>query len=167
MKARNYLIVFILLIGCSRSKSSYKENENTDFNYSSFSSMVHKNDLNSIRDLKNRGAKIDSIDQFGFNLMHAVTSPEMVHLLVEYGVNINQQSGKDTNMWTPLHGAVFGSNIKIEVVKAMLDSGADPSIEDRFGKKPVDYARELSSQYPDSKSYGDKYKLLSTHQQAK
>jgi ankyrin repeat protein len=160
MKARNYFIVLIFLLGCGGNKTSHKENENMDFNYSRFSSLVHKNDLNSIRELKNLGVKIDSVNQFGFNLMHGATSSEMVHLLVEYGVNINQQSGKDTNMWTPLHGAVYGSNIKTEVVKAMLDSGADPSIEDRFGKKPVDYARELASQYPDSKSYQDKYKLL-------
>lgn len=57
-------------------------------------------------------------------------------LLIDAGLDINQQGG--TNGEAPLHTAVRAN--WLEVVRFLIENGADLELEDKRGLKPIDYA---------------------------
>lgn len=63
---------------------------------------------------------------------------EAAKLLITKGVDINFQ---DEEGWTALHCAVWFDNK--EVLKILLDAGANPDLEQRKGEKPIDFAKRL------------------------
>lgn len=65
------------------------------------------------------------------------TASIMVHLLVRHGagVNVAQHGG-----WTPLHQAAAHGDE--QMVRFLLESGADPAIESEDGRTAADMARE-------------------------
>ena len=58
------------------------------------------------------------------------------HLL--RGEKVNEINA--TYNWTPLHRAVSGGHA--EIVRLLLDHGADPSLRDKWDKTPLDHALE-------------------------
>mgnify|MGYP002136588126 CR=1 FL=1 len=68
---------------------------------------------------------------------------DVVGVLLEKGMNINQQ---DVHGYTPLMYAVLEN--KPELVKALLDKGADPHITNKLGKTAMHIA--LQSKDPQS-----------------
>jgi ankyrin repeat protein len=66
---------------------------------------------------------------------------EATKLLIKKGVHLDFQ---DEEGWTALHCAVWFNNI--EVLRLLLEAGADPDIEQRKGEKPIDFARKLKRQ---------------------
>lgn len=66
-------------------------------------------------------------------------SKEVVNLLIEKGSNINQQRNVDG--MTPLMFAVY--NGKIDVVKLLISKGVNKDIQDKNGKKAIEYIHDI------------------------
>lgn len=88
------------------------------------------------------GGILDLTDMDGATaLFRAVAKNELnlAELLIKHGAGVNMQNrvGK-----TALHVAAGSSNIRLEVVRLLLNSGGDPEIEDANGRTPARHAYE-------------------------
>jgi ankyrin repeat protein len=94
-------------------------------------------DIELFKFLLDAGAPINPPGNKG-SLLHAaisVPSPEHVKLLVEKGVDINEESGG----FTPITLAISLSYTK-DIMKFLLDSGADLNLPSKTGRTPLVYA---------------------------
>jgi ankyrin repeat protein len=69
----------------------------------------------------------------------------VVRALVEAGADVNAV-GKDGEQWTPLIAAARLG--RTDVVKYLLEKGADPSKTDRYNRTPLDHAMKPESKTP-------------------
>jgi tankyrase len=98
------------------------------------------------------GADIHTTDKNGVTALHHAVrfrSPVAVETLIEHGANVNQVCRRSGS--TPLHRAVTQTgapgtagkqDAAREIVRILLAAGADPSIMNKSGKKPADYATD-------------------------
>jgi ankyrin repeat protein len=98
------------------------------------------------------GADIHATDKNGVTALHHAVrfrSPTAVKTLIEHGANVNQACRRSGS--TPLHRAVVGAGAPStagkqaearEIVRLLIAAGADPSIRNKLGKKPVDYTKD-------------------------
>ena len=63
-----------------------------------------------------------------------------VKTLIDAGADVNAKGDQDA---TPLFNAVFGGSA--EVVRVLVESGADPDRRDKWGRRPIDIARNVSA----------------------
>ncbi len=99
-----------------------------------------------------RGADIHATDKNGVTALHHAVrfrSPTAVKTLIEHGANVNRACRRNGS--TPLHRAVTqtgapgtaGRNHAArQIVEILLAAGADPSIANKSGKKPVQYVTD-------------------------
>lgn len=102
--------------------------------------------------LLHAGADIHATDKNGVSALHHAVrfrSPTAVRTLIEHGANVNQVCRRSGS--TPLHRAVTATGAPstggklgetLEIIQLLLAAGADPSISNKSGRKPVDYARD-------------------------
>jgi tankyrase len=107
-----------------------------------------------IAKLLKAGADIHATDKNGVTALHHAVrfrSPAAVKALVEHGANVNKACRRNGS--TPLHRAVTQTgapktagkqDAARDIVKILLAAGADPSIENKSGKTPADYATDDS-----------------------
>lgn len=100
------------------------------------------------------GADVEDADKNGVTpLHHAVRfrSPVAVKTLIEHGADVNRACKRNGS--TPLHRATTQSGAPgtagradqaVEIVRLLLAAGADPSIKNKLGKRPVDYVQDAS-----------------------
>ena len=103
------------------------------------------------------GADIHAADKNGVTaLHHAVRFRNVVAVrtLIEQGANVNQACRKSGS--TPLHRAVTSTGAPgtagkhaevLDIIRLLMAAGADPSITNKAGWTPADYAKdeEISS----------------------
>lgn len=103
------------------------------------------------------GADIHAADKNGVTaLHHAVRFRNVVAVrtLIEHGANVNQACRKSGS--TPLHRAVTSTGAPgtagkhaevLDIIRLLMEAGADPSITNKAGWTPIDYAKgeEISS----------------------
>ncbi len=125
---------------------------------------VPKKQRKAILELLKSGADVHATDKNGVTALHHAVrfrSPTAVATLLENGANPNQCCNRSGS--TPIHRAVTSTGAPgtagrrveaLEIIKLLLQHGADPSIENKSGKQPVKYAtdaevvRLLSQQTP-------------------
>ena len=102
-----------------------------------------------------RGGDIHATDKNGVTALHHAVrfrSPSAVKTLIERGANVNQTCRRNGS--TPLHRAVTQTGAPgtagrqrdvFEIIRLLLDAGADPSITNKSGKKPADYVRDATT----------------------
>jgi ankyrin repeat protein len=100
------------------------------------------------------GADIHAADKNGVTALHHAVrfrSPQAVKTLIEHGANVNQVCRRNGS--TPLHRAVTQTGAPgtagkgeaaREIIRILMDAGADPSIVNKSGKRPVDYITDES-----------------------
>lgn len=84
---------------------------------------------------------IKNYDHQNYNMVNYLCGDEgridaIKHLVLKYGVNVNDRSSMG---YTPLHNAITGGWLddeRIDVVKFLLDNGANPLAEDNEGMTP-------------------------------
>ena len=100
------------------------------------------------------GVDIHAADKNGVTALHHAVrfrSPAAVRALVAHGANVNQACRRSGG--TPLHRAVTQTGAPgtagrgeaaREIVEILLAAGADPSIRNKSGKRPIDYAKDAA-----------------------
>src|SRR5688572_1535182 len=98
------------------------------------------------------GADIHAADKNGVTALHHAVrfrSPIAVRTLIEHGANVNQVCRRSGS--TPLHRAVTTTGAPstagkreeaLEIIRLLIAAGADPSIANKSGRKPADYAKD-------------------------
>lgn len=101
-----------------------------------------------------RGVDIHATDKNGVTALHHAVrfrSAAAAKALINGGANVNQACRRNGS--TPLHRAVMQTGAPgtagrhaaaIEIVRLLLAAGADPSIANKSGKKPIDYIRDAT-----------------------
>lgn len=110
---------------------------------------IPKQQRQEIERLLAAGADIHDTDKNGVTpLHHAVRfrSPAAVATLLEHGADVNRKCKRSGS--TPLHRAVTASGAPgtagrgaaaKDIIELLLRHGADPTIANKQGKKPIDY----------------------------
>lgn len=103
-----------------------------------------------------KGADVGETDKNGVTpLLHAVRfrSPIAVELLLKHGAHVNHCCKRSGS--TALHRAIISTGApgtsgkvteRLEIIRKLLKAGADPSIKNKQGKVPLDYAKDPETQ---------------------
>jgi tankyrase len=106
----------------------------------------------AIEALLKAGADIQETDKNGVTPLHFAVrfrSPAAVETLLRHGANANQTCKRSGS--TPLHRAVTSTGAPstagkkqeaMQIIQLLLKYGADLSIRNKSGKRPVDYVRD-------------------------
>lgn len=97
---------------------------------------VIENKVDFIQWLLERGANINHQDRIGYSVLHFVAQNQMTALakyFLEKGADPNLQ---DIHGNTPLWTAVFNSKDTKDIVRLLLQSKANPDIQNKYGKSP-------------------------------
>lgn len=98
------------------------------------------------------GADVDETDKNGVSALHRAVrfrSPTAVRYLLEHGANPNLQDKKTFS--TPLHRAVTHTGAPTtggkgeeaeEILRILLEGGADPRVKNKMGKRAADYVKD-------------------------
>ena len=95
-----------------------------------------------LRLLAERGANVQATDDSLSNALHAACSgqgsSDAVRFLLSAGLPVNGQTGQDFGAYSPLMLAVRNDNPDAEVIRLLLQRGADPGLRDMDGKRAGD-----------------------------
>ena len=108
--------------------------------------------LDLIKMLLKKGANVNEKDKNGVSPLHRAVrfrSPKVVEFLIKKGADIDYADKRNAS--TPLHKAVVNSGAPstkgkgkeaIEIIKILLDNGANPNLKNKKGKLPIDYVKK-------------------------
>jgi uncharacterized protein len=106
-----------------------------------------KNDLELVRIMLRAGADVDRLTRFGGVGVHPAAEKGYVELVRELlettRVNVNHTNWVG---WTPLLEAIVlndGGPGQQEIVRLLLEHGANPQMTDKYGRTPLELAEEL------------------------
>jgi ankyrin repeat protein len=100
-----------------------------------------RGDVGEVRRLVEAGADVNWRDSVGETALFGACAwgrLEVVRYLLEVGARHDLR--ESFSGLTPLHWAASHGNI--DTIRALLEAGSDPTIEDKFGRLPVDLAHE-------------------------
>ena len=117
-------------------------------NYNSLISAIESNNSKKVEELLNNNFfNINKINNKGFSPLHLSVingNIKIINLLIKNGAKINILSSKMKQ--TPLHLAYLNNNnYSKEIIKLLLDNGANDFILDINNKRPSDYKINLKS----------------------
>ena len=72
-------------------------------------------------------------------LLHGNCNPKILEILIRNKFDVNDRNHKRNNM-TPLHSALVNTHCKIDVLKALVNAGADLNSRTNEGKTVLHYA---------------------------
>ena len=92
------------------------------------------------------GAQADYTDRFNQSVLHSavcVNSPQIIALLIARGADVNRRCNVNGRHTTPLINAIrYRKTECAEIIRLLLEAGANPSVKDAAGKTALDYAEE-------------------------
>ena len=98
--------------------------------------------LGLLRLLAERGANVQVTDDSLSNALHAACagqgSPEAIRFLLSAGLPVNGRTGKDFGAYSPLMLAVRNASPDAEVIRLLLQQGADTGLRDMDGNRAGD-----------------------------
>lgn len=102
-------------------------------------------DVDVVQALVKRGANIHALDKSGNTILHYQSDPKVTTYLLMHGLDPNARNNRNE---TPLHNAVIDSNLDeenlrdsaLEIIRVLLEYGANVSIKNDFGETPIDVA---------------------------
>ena len=112
---------------------------------------AYRGDKEMVQVLLDHGADVEKTGINGVTALHCAAeygSLELVKLLLDGGAELNRKTL--ISGLTPLHhacmhvfhseklGISLGGKDHLEVIKLLLDRGANPTLKDKFGKTPLD-----------------------------
>ncbi len=104
---------------------------------------AEKGDLEQVQRHLNAGSNIDALDRDKMSPLHYASfrgQMEIAELLIDKGANVNIK-GQEGGV-TPLHLAATKGNK--EMVKLLISRGADVELTDKYGRKPLHYAKSFN-----------------------
>ena len=104
-----------------------------------------KDDRRAAEMLLNSGANPDAQDTRGFSALHFAASdylPGMASLLLANGASVDL---RERNGNTPLFRAVFDSRGRGDVIRVLLQHGADKHLSNHHGVSPADLAETIAN----------------------
>lgn len=97
-----------------------------------------------VQTLIEAGAQADYTDRFNQSILHSavcVNSPQAIALLITHGADVNRQCKVNGRHTTPLINSIrFRKEENAEVVRLLLEAGANPDTKDAAGNTPYFYA---------------------------
>lgn len=122
-----------------------------------YSAPLESHDLKVLEKRLAKGADVNQTDEGGKPELYWACRfgyVDKVRLLLKHNADPNIKSNGDGH--TPAHAVfLFGiseapiaKEAHLEIVRLLLDHGADLSIVDKYGKTPLDYALKISSDSP-------------------
>lgn len=93
--------------------------------------------------LLENGADINARNDDGVTILHIVTDPNAVPMLVKSGAMVE---ARDKRGWTPLMMQTNNQENGPDVVAALLAHGADPNAVGNDGETALSFARETGSE---------------------
>ena len=111
--------------------------------YSAFMFAAQRKDgLVLLRLLTEKGADVLAADASLSNALHTACagqgSVESISFLLSVGLPVNGQNGQDFGAYSPLMLAVRNENPDVEIIRMLLQHGADPNLRDMEGKRAGD-----------------------------
>jgi ankyrin repeat protein len=96
-------------------------------------------DISMVTHLIQEGVAINSTSELGFSALNIAVfknNIELVHILIKAGVDVNFQNTAIYGIGEPaLISAIKEKNT--DIIKLLLEHGADPNLPDYFGKTPL------------------------------
>ncbi|KAJ5894868.1 hypothetical protein N7495_006559 [Penicillium taxi] len=94
--------------------------------------------IGQVQVLLNVGADFLFVDELGQTLLHAAASRNMLQFFYRFPLLTSNINIRDKLLQTPLHLAIYLGHIRFAFM--LLDLGADPCIQDGFGRNILDWA---------------------------
>jgi ankyrin repeat protein len=103
---------------------------------------AYRGDAEKIQDHLNKGFPVDfELNDAGWRLVHVaahVGDTNLMKLLIQSHADMNVRDNEE--QWTPMMIATMNS--KVEIVRLLINNGADPYAVDSTGKTALDLARQ-------------------------
>ena len=108
-----------------------------------FEAVKDSGELQRFAELIGKGVDVNAKDGDGYTALYRCSSPDKAKLLLKAGANPNLICHDQGLFESPLHRAVRAHNT--ELVKVMVEGGADLFYHDGRGMTPLDVVREMNS----------------------
>ena len=138
------------------------ETSTIHFLYHQYDNVFYVGRIDLAKILLQQGAIVNTHDYCGWSPLHEACNfgnTEMVHLLLEYGANVNDPGGEHCCGVTPLHDAV--QNEHYSCVKLLIEFGGNPFLKYKNNESSIDLAKELISEAEELKCSNERMDKLS------
>lgn len=129
----------------TQENSTYKSKSSIDIRNNKGESLLHqavkKGDLDRVKKLIEDGHSVNTVDHNSWTPLHeACTSGNLslVEVLISNKANVNVQGGEQR--LTVLHEALIDENPNENLIKLLLENGADPNSKNQNGQTAFDLA---------------------------